>query len=91
MHSWSRSLRYQLKNSAVKVFELIPPPVRTEMMEEYQELNMMEPEQLATKFVAAFAKNQYEIAPGQAFLLKLLSRLAPGLIFNALNKQMEKH
>ncbi len=90
MHSWSRSLRYQLKNSSVKVFELIRPLVRTEIVEDYQEFPMMEPEQLVTKFMAAFSKNKHEITPGQASQMKLMSRIAPGFILNALNKQVGK-
>lgn len=60
------------------------------MMEEYQELNMMEPLKLVRKFMDAFAKNKYEITPGQASQLRLMSRIASGFIFNALNKQMVK-
>jgi len=51
---------------------------------------MMEPLKLVRKFMDAFAKNKYEITPGQASQLRLMSRIAPGFIFNALNKQMVK-
>jgi uncharacterized oxidoreductase len=32
IHSWSQSLRYQLKSTSVEVLELVPPYVQTELM-----------------------------------------------------------
>ncbi|QMV18945.1 SDR family NAD(P)-dependent oxidoreductase [Granulicella sp. 5B5] len=36
IHSWSISLRYQLRNTSVQVLELAPPYVQTELMGEHQ-------------------------------------------------------
>jgi len=36
IHSWSMSLRYQLKDTSVEVLELVPPYVQTELMGDHQ-------------------------------------------------------
>lgn len=36
IHSWTQSLRYQLRNSSVQVLELVPPYVQTELMGQQQ-------------------------------------------------------
>ncbi|HEY0785983.1 MAG TPA: SDR family NAD(P)-dependent oxidoreductase [Acidobacteriaceae bacterium] len=36
LHSWTESLRYQLRESSIQVLELIPPYVQTELMGERQ-------------------------------------------------------
>ena len=88
LHSWTQSLRYQLKETSVKVFELMPPLVETEMVADFKGQPMMAPEKLAADFVKGLKNDDYEITPGQSSQLKFMSRLAPGFIFKMLNKQM---
>lgn len=87
LHAWTRSLRYQLEGTGVKVFELMPPLVKTDMVDALGDQKMMAPHDLANAFMKGFEKNQYEITPGQSSQLKTMSRLAPEFIFKALNKQ----
>ena len=87
MHSWSRSLRFQLQKTNVRVFELMPPLVETELVAEFKEYPMMKPDKLAAAFMNGLAKDNFEITPGQAKQLKMMSRFAPGFIFKMLNKQ----
>ena len=41
IHSWTESLRYQLRDTAVAVIELVPPYVQTELMGERQKTDPM--------------------------------------------------
>ena len=87
LHAWTRSLRYQLEETNIKVFELMPPLVKTDMVSSLGEQKTMDPDVLADSFLSGFKKNQYEITPGQSSQLRMMSRVAPGFIFKALNKQ----
>ncbi len=87
LHSWTRSLRYQLQGSTVKVFELMPPWVDTEMVTEFKGQKMIAPEVVAGALAKGLRSNKLEITPGQSSQLKMMSRYAPGFIFKMLNKR----
>ena len=88
MHSWSLSLRKQLSNSNVKLFELMPPVVDTEMaeVEETEGLPKMPPAKLASQFMKGFLRDKFEMTPGLLGTLKPMSRLAPKFMFHMLNR-----
>lgn len=87
VHSWTRSFRYQMRDTSIKVFELMPPLVETDMVEDFRDQKMMKPEKLAKAFINGLKSDKYEITPGQSSQLKMMSKLAPGFIFKMLNKQ----
>lgn len=87
VHSWTRSLRYQLRNTSVKVFELMPPLVDTEMVSDFEGQKMMDPDVLAQSLVKGLKANKMEITPGQSGQMKMMARWAPGFIFKMINKQ----
>lgn len=91
IHSWTRSLRFQLAKTNVKVFELCPPLVDTPMVDDFKgpqfkDFKMMQPDALANAFVKGFQKDNYEIAAGQAKQLRFMGRWASNFIFKAINK-----
>lgn len=90
LHSWTQSLRSQLSSTSVKVFELMPPFVRTDMVDRFEGQSMMSGGELASYFMKAFKKGQLEIIPGPARLLKWISRFFPSLASKQLNKQLSK-
>ncbi|KIO77437.1 short-chain dehydrogenase [Pedobacter lusitanus] len=86
VHAYSEGLRLALKDTSVKVFELMPPLVNTEFSKEIggQE-NGIPASQVATEFAAAFERNVYEIHVGATAQIFGLARTSPATAFNAIN------
>jgi uncharacterized oxidoreductase len=78
LHSFSKALRWQLEDTNVKVFEIIPPIVDTPMTIG-RGRGKISPEALVTEFWSSFVKNRYEIQIGKTKLLVILDRLMPAL------------
>ncbi len=92
MHSYSRSLRFQLRDTNVRVIELAPPGTETplfrgEFEKEVKAMNMkgMPVDELAKVAIVGIEKGRLEIRPGLSNVLKAMSRLAPDFMFKQLN------
>ncbi len=86
LHAFTRSLRVQLEGTSVTVVELAPPGVETalfrgEFAEEMKGEKGMGVDVLARKAIGGIEAGKLEIRPGLSNLLKIMSRLAPSLIF----------
>jgi uncharacterized oxidoreductase len=78
IHLFTKALRYQLEHTPVKVFEVFPPAVDTQMTAGAGK-SKMRPDELADAFMSAFRMNLLEIPVGKVKWLKLLHRLSPSL------------
>lgn len=78
LHSFSKSLRWQLESSGVRVFEVLPPLVETAMTAGRGK-SKISAEKLAEEFWEEFKADRYEMHIGKTKLLSLLSRLAPSV------------
>ncbi|MCE9596771.1 MAG: SDR family NAD(P)-dependent oxidoreductase [Spirochaetia bacterium] len=95
LHSFSLSLRLQLKNTNVRVFELAPPATQTEMMgdfdaEDMKGVSIMKVEDMTRDALNGMENDEFEIRPGQSNQLKFMSRLAPGFILNQMGKTVDR-
>jgi uncharacterized oxidoreductase len=89
VHSYTQSLRFQLEKSGVEVIELMPPAVKTALSADMPEdgpVALITTEELVKQTFAAFKKGKVEIRPGQANVLALMRRVAPGFMSRQLWK-----
>ncbi|MGB3496033.1 MAG: SDR family NAD(P)-dependent oxidoreductase [Elainellaceae cyanobacterium] len=87
LHSYTQSLRSQLANTSVRVVELLPPVVDTPLAADLDpSFPRISPEKLVAAMIKGLKHNTDEITPGQSAQLKLMSRLAPGFLFQQMNK-----
>src|ERR1700692_4282731 len=96
LHSFTESLRVQLKNTKVKVFDLAPPATQTELLggdfdvEDMKGASIMKVEDMVQVAVKGMQTNRFEIRPGQANQLKMMNRLAPGFILKQMSRSVDR-
>ena len=78
LHSFSKSLRWQLQGTNLRVFEVLPPVVETSMTRGRGK-GKISPAQLADEFWSDFQAEHFEMLIGKTKLLHWLRRLSPGL------------
>lgn len=92
MHSFTQSLRVQLKSTKIKVFELAPPITRTPLFtkdihaDEVKGVRMMDVSKMVSQAIKALERDELEIRPGMSNVLKWMSRVAPQFALNRLSK-----
>ena len=96
LHSFTQSLRVQLKKTNVQVFELAPPATETPLMGgdfagvDLASANLMSVETLVTEALRGLEKDRLEIRPGQSNALKLMSRIAPEFALRQLSNAADR-
>lgn len=91
IHSFSLSLRHQLRDTSIKVFEIMPPMVDTELDkgtrgERGQEDRGIPPAEVARATIKALGNNEYEVAVGMAQNLRTGARNNPEQLFQNMNQ-----
>jgi uncharacterized oxidoreductase len=95
LHSFTQSLRAQLKNTRIKVFELAPPATQTPLLtdefsvDDMEGAHVMDVTKMVVQAIDGLRKDRLEIRPGQSNALMLMSRVAPQFILNQLSKSVD--
>lgn len=78
MHNFTKALRYQLEDTPVKVFEVIPALVDTEMTKGRGK-RKISPEALAAEALRGMESNKYEMPIEKTKILFVLNRFLPSV------------
>lgn len=85
LHIFSKALRYQLESTNIKLFEIIPPLVDTQMTQG-RGRGKIAPEKLVEEFWANFINDRYEMYIGKVKLLNLINRVSPKIAVKIMRK-----
>ncbi len=88
VHSFSISLREQLRGTSVQVVEIIPPVVETALHrgQARKPPGVMPLDAFVTKTMAGLASGHDEVRVGLARVLAIGARVAPGLFLRIINR-----
>lgn len=90
LHSYTQSLRISLENTAIKVFELLPPLVDTEFSAPIGGHNGISPQAVAEQFVTGLANDDFEIRVGNTADIYRLFLSNPEEALKAMNSRREQ-
>ena len=94
VHAYSQALRLQLSKTNVKVFELIPPGVNTNLQHDWllppNPAQMMAVDKLVSVAIKGLRNDKPEIKPFLVSVIKFLSRLMPKQLMKLGHREFEK-
>lgn len=79
LHSFSKTLRWQLEGTRVKVFEVLPPLVDTAMTAGRGRAKIS-PDRLSEEFWLGWLRDRFEMRIGLVKLFGFLHRLVPPIV-----------
>ncbi|RRA98940.1 SDR family oxidoreductase [Larkinella rosea] len=92
LRSYTQALRVQLKNTSIKVMELVAPGSSTPLNDKFKNEEgfstnlLMAPEKIVADAIKGMANDKDEIYPGIAKVMRILSRLVPNFLISQSGK-----
>lgn len=84
VHAYTQALRLQLQDTNIRVFEMIPPGVNTNLQNDWavkpNPRMMMDADKMVATALKALRNNKPELKPFAVSIIKLVSRLLPGML-----------
>jgi uncharacterized oxidoreductase len=94
VHAYSQALRLQLDKTSVKVLELVPPGVNTNLQNDWvlppNPSQMMDVDKLVGVAIKGLLNDTPEIKPFLVSVIKFLSRLMPNQLMKLGHREFEK-
>lgn len=92
LRAYTQALRVQVKNTRIKIFDLVAPGSSTPLNDKFLEDGavdsrmLMSPEKIVDSAIKGLQNDTYEIYPGMAKLIRIMSRLAPKFVLAQTSK-----
>ncbi|PZU79638.1 MAG: short-chain dehydrogenase [Chryseobacterium sp.] len=94
VHAYTQALRLQLENTNVKVFEMIPPGVNTNLQNDWavkpNPKMMMDVDKMVNVAIQGLLKDKKELRPPMVGIIKLASRLFPNMLLKFGHSEFKK-
>jgi uncharacterized oxidoreductase len=94
VRAYTQALRLQLANTNVKVFEMIPPGVKTNLQKEWavqpNPAMMMDVEKMVAITIKGLLKDQPELRPAIVKVIESASRIVPRLLLTFGHREFKK-
>lgn len=94
VRAYTQALRLQLEDTNVKVFEMIPPGVKTNLQNEWQvqpnQSMMMDADKMVNVVVKGLLNDKKELKPFAIRLIKTAARIMPNVLLKFGHKEFKK-
>lgn len=94
VRAYTQALRLQLEDTNVKVFEMIPPGVNTNLQNDWEHQPnpgmMMSVDKMVAVAIKGLLQDKSEFKPLLISVIKVLSRLVPGLLLKLGHREFKK-